>query len=77
MGRPGNDRTKADPRGCLADLLRELPREDLLFALLGYGDGLTDTEMAQVLAVDSAAVARRRFKLITRLRSRLSRSIGN
>ena len=52
----------------LRRLLKALPREDLLLLMLGYADGLTDVEIAQLLGADSAAVARHKARLIAELR---------
>jgi len=52
----------------LRRLLKAMPREDLLLVLLGYADGLTDAEIAELLGVDSAAVARHKAEIVFELR---------
>jgi len=55
----------------LRRLLKALPREDLLLLMLGYADGLSDVEIAQVLGRRIATIRRRRGALIADLRTRL------
>ena len=60
--------------GCTRAALRKaltqgLPRADALLLMLGYADGLTDEEIAEILGVTVDQVAGRRIRALRKVRT--------